>query len=170
MESAEHQKLEPAPPPRPPARGRTRRDSGEQRPRPRRQICSWTPPEHREQRREPPSPEASPATPPSPQRRRQATHAHLGYVHGGIRRFPNLPPPERPRRRGIERISAGELGLRESRPKIAFVYCRWGNERCVGAFGWLFLTPFFVKAYHSYIKIVTANLCDSEFCLLKKYK
>ena len=88
--------------PDPPSLGIRRRgspleSSDEPRTRTERQIRGEAPPEPHHRRRSPPPPKATPAPPLPPQRCRLAHHhAHLGYVHTGIRGFPVLPPPKRP--------------------------------------------------------------------------
>jgi hypothetical protein len=106
-------------------RGNPLEHSAEPRPRTGRQICGGAPTEPHQWRRRPPQTKATPAPPLPPQRRQLAHHhAHLGYVHTGIRGSPVLPSPRRPPDGEESHGSQAASWRTRFHPKK---HCRWGK-------------------------------------------
>jgi hypothetical protein len=100
----------------------------EPRTRTERQIHGGAPTESHQRRRRPPPTKATPAPPLPPQRHRLAHHhAHLGYVHTGIRGSPVLLPPRRPLEGEESHGSPAASWRTRFRPKNRPFHCRWGK-------------------------------------------
>jgi hypothetical protein len=119
--------------PTPPSLGHRHRDttdhsSDEPQSRKGHQVRFDAPPKQPERRRGVLPTKSNPTTPPPPQRRRQPHHYTLRYIHDVIRRFPILPPPERPPE-GEGSTGSTPARWEERRlSQIASIYCRWGTR------------------------------------------